>query len=87
MYRIILDEAALFLSDKSNAVSVNLARGRLAFVMILKKPLNMFKCSFDQCVLLFCIHRLCPSGRHGNIGAQDYSCQTWTGWKAGKSRL
>lgn len=27
--RIILDEASLFLSDKSNAVSVNLARGRL----------------------------------------------------------
>lgn len=26
-YRIILDEAALFLSDKINAVSVNLARG------------------------------------------------------------
>lgn len=27
--RIILDEAALFLSDKSNAISVNLARGKL----------------------------------------------------------
>lgn len=52
VHRIILDEAALFLSDKSNAVSVNLARGKLTSVMILKKLLEIFKCSFDQCLLL-----------------------------------
>lgn len=32
--RIILDEAALFLSDKANTVSVNLARGTWAMTMI-----------------------------------------------------
>lgn len=31
--------------------------------------------------------RLCPSGRHGNTGAKDYSCQTWSGWKVGKNCL
>lgn len=45
-----MDEAALFLSDKSNAISVNLARGKLTSVKILKK--EMLKCSFDQCLVL-----------------------------------
>lgn len=46
--RIILDEAALFLSDKSNAISVNLARGKLTSMnnWIFKK------CSCDHCLLL-----------------------------------
>lgn len=48
--RIILDEAALFLSDKSNAISVNLARGKLTSVMCVKK--GKLKYSFDQCLLL-----------------------------------
>lgn len=38
-----MDEAALFLSDKSNAVSVNLARGKLITVVVLNKLLEMFK--------------------------------------------
>uniref|UniRef100_A0A8D3DUE9 Autophagy related 2B n=1 Tax=Scophthalmus maximus TaxID=52904 RepID=A0A8D3DUE9_SCOMX len=50
--RIILDEAALFLSDKSNAVSVNLARGKLTLLMILHKLLEVeprfeLRCSSD----------------------------------------
>lgn len=48
--RIILDEAALFLSDKSNAISVNLARGKLTSVMSVKK--GKLKYSFDRCLLL-----------------------------------
>lgn len=87
VHRIILDEAALFLSDKSNAVSVNLARGKFTSVMILKKLLEMFQCSFDLCLLLDFCHRLCSSGRHGNIRVEDYSCQTWGRWKVGKHCL
>lgn len=52
MHRIILDEAALFLSDKSNAVSVNLARGTLTSVMILRNLRESVKCSFGLCFLL-----------------------------------
>lgn len=52
MHRIILDEAALFLSDKSNAVSVNLARGTLTSVLILKNLLESVKCSFGLSFLL-----------------------------------
>lgn len=48
--RIILDEAALFLSDKNNAISVNLARGKLTSVMSVKK--GKLKYSFDLCLLL-----------------------------------
>lgn len=28
--------------------------------------------------------RLCASGGHGDSGAQDHCCQTWSRWKAGK---
>lgn len=47
-----MDEAALFLSDKSNAVSVNLARGTLTSVLILKNLLESVKCSFGLSFLL-----------------------------------
>lgn len=40
--RIILDEAALFLSDKANAVSINLARGTWATTMIEKKQIELW---------------------------------------------
>lgn len=29
-------------------------------------------------------YRLCASGGHGDSGAQDHCCQTWSRWKAGK---
>lgn len=60
--RIILDEAALFLSDKSNAVSVNLVRGELTLVLIL---INCLKCSTATLTnVFFCFfrYRLCASG-------------------------
>lgn len=45
--RIILDEAALFLSDKSNAVSVNLARGKLTSETVLNATLHEALTNFD----------------------------------------
>lgn len=31
-------------------------------------------------------HRLRASGGHGDSGAQDHCCQTWSRWKAGKKK-
>lgn len=46
-----MDEAALFLSDKSNAVSVNLVRGKLTSLTILNELFNTITWSFDQCMV------------------------------------
>ena len=76
-----MDEAALFLSDKNNAVSVNLVRGKWT----LEREKNVFLLSLHAALLMFALyHRLCSSHGHGNPGAKDNSCQTWTGWKIGK---
>lgn len=42
-----MDEAALFLSDKSNAVSVNLARGKLTSETVLNATLHEALTNFD----------------------------------------
>lgn len=56
-YRIILDEAVLFLSDKVNAVSVNLARGEELYTFVLFQNMSTKRSGF---IFLFvCFQTMC----------------------------
>lgn len=45
------------------------------------------QCNDELFLLLVFGNRLRPSGRYGNTGVENNSCQTWNRWKIGEACL